>query len=339
MSEFTSGTVDVPAVGRMKKVYIAVPAVAAVGYLGYRWYRAKQDAAATPTDSSGLYTTPDQTETGLSTTGGATDITGNTGNQVTNATDPNAVNDNAQWTQRAVELLGNAGYDSTTVYGALGDFLARRSLDKTEASIARAALAAVGQPPVGGPYSVLDQATTGGTGTLAAPAHLRLRGHAPTQLKLQWDPVPGASHYRIYRTDLDQGEPVGDSLDTMYNANGLTPNTSYSFFVRAMGADGKTGDKSNVLTARTDQVKLAVPAAPHASAITRTSFRATTNKVSGATYYRWYLNGQAHGASDNPYYDFTGLHPRTKYRVTVAADTTTGPPTVPSRDLFVTTKR
>lgn len=337
MPEFASGTIDAPVIGRTKRVYVLVPAAATVAYVGYRWYRAKQDAAAAPADSSGLYTTPDQTEAGLSTTGGATDITGNTGNITTDATDPNALNTNAEWTQRAAELLGNAGYDSATVYQALGDFLARRSLDKTEAGIARAALAAAGQPPVGGPYSVLEEAGAG-TGTLPAPTNLRAWGvHSDTQVGLQWDPVPGAAHYRIYQTG--NTEPVGDSLDTRWQGRNLRPNTAYAFYVRAVGSTGKIGGNSSTFTTKTSAVKLGKPGGLKASAVKATSFRVTCNKVSGATYYRWFLDGRPAGASDAPYRDFVGLRHNTTYSVSVEADTTNQSPGPISSPIHVKTKK
>jgi hypothetical protein len=224
----------------------------AAAYVGWRWYQAKKTAAAdqTPT-TDGTYTTPDQSEYGLSTLGGATNVTGNTGSTTTDATTPDAIDTNAKWTQKAVELLGNAGYDSAVVYGALGDFLARRSLDKTEATIARAALAAAGQPPVGGPFSVIEQAATG-TGNLAAPAHVRAWSTATDkQIGIQWDKVTGALFYRIYRSDVGNTEPAGDSIDTKYMATGLKANTTYHFTVVAMSSTLKAGSKSASYSAKT----------------------------------------------------------------------------------------
>lgn len=335
---FTEGTVDVPVAGRMKKVYILVPAVAAAGYVGWRWYQARQDAASADTSTSdGIYTTPDQSEMGLSTAGGTYDPTGNTGTTTTDTTG-DTISTNAQWTQKAVELLGNAGYDSATVYGALGDFLARRSLTSTEATIARAALAAAGQPPQNGPFSVIEQASTG-NGNLAAPADLRALHPATTsQISLQWNAVPGALHYRIYRTDLDKGEPIGDSIDTKYDANALSPDTTYGFTVAAVTSDNKVGPKSNVYTAKTAAVKLARPTGLKASNISTSGFRVTCNRVPGAQYYRWYVDGRASGASDNPYYDFTGLKSKTTHHVWVAADTTNQVPGPNSAQLSVKTK-
>jgi hypothetical protein len=338
MPELLQGTVDVPVAGRMKKVYIYIPAGLAAAYVAWRWYQASQDGAEAPAGSDGTYSTEDLSDYGLSTTGGSTSVTGNTGNTSTDGTTEGAIDTNAEWTARAVELLGNAGYDGAAVYGALGEFLARRALDKTEASIVRAALAAAGQPPQNGPYSVLEEAATG-TGTLAAPTNLRKWDVTnATQIGMQWDSVAGAMHYRIYRTDLGT-EPVGDSFDTKFWAKGLQPNKSYSFYVRAISTTGKEGGKSSVFTAKTSAVKLAKPTLVKASSITRSTFRVSCAKVTGAQYYRWYLSGKAAGASDQPYRDFTGLRPNTTYSVTVAADTTNQEPGPMSTPIRVKTKK
>lgn len=339
MTSFTEGTVDVPGAGRMKKAYIVVPGVVAAGYIGWRWYQARKDAAAAPPSSDGTYSTSDLTDMGLSTTGGATNVTGNTGSTTTDGTTSTAIDDNAEWTNVATDKLTQQGWDGQVVQGALGDFLARRSLDKTEATIVRAAIAVAGQPPVGGPFPVLEQAGTG-TGTLPAPTNLRRWGiNDATHLGIEWDPVPGAAFYRLY-SPSQGGEPVGDSLDTKWQGKGLKPHTSHSYYVVAYGTTLKPGGKSSVYTATTATVKLGKPSGLHASAVTKSSFRVTVNKVPGAEYYRWYLNGHDAGSSDAgiPYRDFHGLHSKTTYHVTVAADTTNQPPGPQSSALSVKTK-
>lgn len=332
------GTVDVPKLGRVKKLYIFVPLGLAGAYVMYRWYQAGQEEEA-PAGSSGLYTSDDLSEYGLSTTGGTSNVTGNTGAIDTDATQPNVIDDNAEWTAKAVELLGNAGYDSAVVYAALGEFLARRALDKTEATIARAAIAAAGQPPENRPWSVIEEATTGGTGTLTAPSNMRKGTAAPTTtaVSLAWDKVDGAGMgYRVYR---GTGENIGHSIDTSFTATGLQPNTEYSFSVAAMGTTGKTGPRSNVVKVKTAAVKLTKPTGLKSSAVTKTSFRVSCTPVKGATYYRWYIGGYGAGASDVPYRDFTGRKPNTSYKITVAADTTNQTPSPQSSPLSVKTKK
>lgn len=331
------GTVDVPKMGKVKKAYIIVPVTVAGLYVAYRWYQAGQSEEG-PAGSDGLYTSDDLSEYGLSTTGGSTNVGGN-GNTSTDGTSDLVIDDNAEWTAAAVERLGNAGYDSAAVYGALGEFLARRALDKTEATIARAALAAAGQPPVGGPFSVIEEATTGGTGTLTAPANLRKATAAPTAsaASMVWDKVDGAGlGYRIYR---GTGENIGHSMDTAFTATGLQPNTEYPFSVAAVGTTGKTGPRSNAVKIRTAKVKLTKPTGLKSSSVTKSSFRVSCTPVKGATAYRWYIGGYGAGASDAPYRDFTGRKANTTYRVSVAADTATQEPSPQSSALSVKTKK
>jgi hypothetical protein len=331
-----TGTVDAPVVGRVKKAYILIPVGLAGAYVAWRWYQASQEDTEPAPGADGMYTSDDLSEYGLSTSGGSTNVTGNTGNTETDGTTSD-VDTNSEWNNKAVELLANSGYDPAAVRAALGEFLDRRALDKTEASIARAAIGAAGQPPENRPWSVLEEASTG-TGTLAAPKNLRSWGNGPTDttVPMQWDKVDGAAGYRVYR---NLGENIGASLDTSFSARGLQPNTTYKFTVAAVSSTGKTGPQSATFTGKTKQVKLSRPTGLKASSITRTSFRVSCTPVKGASYYRWYVNGAASGASDSPYRDFTGRKPNTAYKITVAADTTTQEPGPTSAPLSVKTKK
>ena len=72
MPECLEGTVDVPAVGKMKKAYIYVPAGLAAVYVAYRWYNARGSSDEQAPGADGMYTSDDLSEYGLSTSGGAT---------------------------------------------------------------------------------------------------------------------------------------------------------------------------------------------------------------------------------------------------------------------------
>lgn len=338
MAEILQGDVKVPVIGKTKKAWIMIPAGLAGVYVAYRWYAASKEDAAPDPGADGLYSTGDLSEYGLSTTGGAYNPTGNTGSTVTDGTNPDSIDTNAEWTNKAVELLGNAGYDSAVVYAALGEFLARRALDKNEASIARAALAAAGQPPVNGPFSVIEEATTGGTGTLPAPTGLKVTATTSTSVSLSWNKVSGAGYYRVYRSGSSTNVGATDGANNTITIGGLQPNTEYGFQVAADTTTGKPGPKSSTVKGRTKAVTLAKPSGLKASAVTKSSFRVSCTKVAGAQYYRWYVNGKSVGASDQPYRDFTGLKSKTTYRVTVAADTTNQTPGPQSNPLSVKTK-
>ncbi|TFV29504.1 hypothetical protein E4K10_49910 [Streptomyces sp. T1317-0309] len=141
---FGQGTVDAPVIGRVKKRYIFIPAGIAAAYVGWKWYQASRTPGRRPRTARTPPRSDRYRSEHLGCGGG--DITGNNGSQTTDGT--NGMSTNADWTNKAIELLTNQGYDGATVAAALGDFLAHQALDKNEASIARAALGVAGQPPV-----------------------------------------------------------------------------------------------------------------------------------------------------------------------------------------------
>jgi hypothetical protein len=338
VAEFLEGETKLPGGRKVSRKLLIIPAAAAVGYVAWRWYNASQggSTAETSTTDDGLYSSDDLSEYGQSTTGGTGVVTGNNGVINTDGTDPNAINDNAQWTNRAVDLLSESGYDAMTVSAALGEFLARRSLDPSEAAIARAAMARAGEPPVGRPWSVREESTTGGTGTLPAPTGLKVVKADADSITITWEPVPGAASYRLYRAT---GDNVGTSLDTVGVFSGLQPDTSYPLSVAAMGSTGKAGTRSAVLNAKTGRIALGKPGGLKATSITRTSFRVSCSPVKGAQFYRWYVNGAARGVSDQPYRDFTGMSPNHSYKITCRADVSTQKPGPESSVLIVKTKK
>lgn len=343
MSDLLEGTVDVPGAGKIKKRHIMIPAGLAGVYVAYRWYQASRSEGEPAPGADGLYSSDDLSEYGLSTTGGASSVTGNTGSTVTDGTNPNAIDDNGEWTQRAVELLTSQGFDGQTVSLALGEFLARRSLDKTEASIARAALAQVGQPPVNGPYSVIEAATTA-PAELKAPTGLKVSEVTATTVRLSWDPVTGAGLYRAYRSGASTNVGATDAANRTLVVSGLTPNVEYTFQVAADTTTGKPGPKSAGVKAKTKSVALARPTGLKASSITKTSFRVTAGPVKGATFYKWYFRSgsgawRASGASDQPYRDFTGLKSGSAYQIKVVADTSGQTPGPESAPITVKTKK
>lgn len=261
--EGLSGTVKVPGVGPVKKTYVYAAGAGIAVVVGVAYWRSRQaggeaDPAAVgeelPGDdySSDAYgpDTGDYVNPGGS---GASSSTTEPGDVITN---------NAQWTLAAISALEAVGVDLGAASSALGKFMARQDLTTAQADLVRQALAMVGDPP-SGTYEV-KVAATGGGGTedpttpagskgadLRAPSGLATWGAGPSRLAvpLKWEPVPGATGYRVYRSDVSYN--VGASTDTSITIGGLTPNKSYTFHVRPMGADGKYGPKSGTITLKT----------------------------------------------------------------------------------------
>ena len=85
--------------------------------------------------------------------------------------------------------------------------------------------------------------------TLAAPTGLRVDQVSRTAVIGHWNPVPGASYYRIY-TD-HASENVGSANSTRATWQSLTPGTTYRIHVRAVDNTGTYGPASPQVTVTT----------------------------------------------------------------------------------------
>lgn len=337
------GTVTLPGVGPVKKKIVIVVGAGGAAFVLWRYWQARQagtaaDAAAAAGQDPGMAdggvlpsvsgaVSPDNSygiPSGTSSSSSSTDTYGFTGTT------------NSQWSQYAANQLSAASdkWSYGDVVEALGAFINNRPLTSTQQQIVQAAIGLAGQPPEG-THPIIPG---GDTTITVAPKNLR-QWDAPTstQIGLQWDAVAGAVHYRIFRSG--QGEPVGDSADTKFHAQGLTPNTTYGFQVAAVTASNQVGPKSGTYTGRTKPVALARPSGVRVSGVTRTSATASCTAVAGATGYNWYLNGVAHGHSDGPKYTLGALKPNTVYRLSAAADTATQQPGPQSGQISFRTKK
>lgn len=311
-------TVDVPAVGRVKKQYVYVGGALVVGIVGYAyWQRSTSGPADVP-----AYTDADVTDEGVTDTpGGAAGASANSGGlSVDNSTTPDT---DAEWVQQANEALGGA-FDSAALATALGKYITHQPMSSAEADMVRAAIGMVGYPP-GGRYPI-DTATGSTPSTLTEPKNLRLMAHDSSSVTVAFDPVPGAGYYRAYRSGASTNVGGTDAGNHFIKISGLEPNKEYSIQIAADTTTNVPGPRSAPLKVKTAAVKLGKPSTPSVSAITRSGAHVSTRKVSGATRYGWYVNGIAHGSSDAPSYTLAGLRPNTSYRVSVAADNGTQSP-------------
>lgn len=313
----SDATVQVPAVGRVKKQYVIVGAAVVAGIVGYAYWRSANSA---PADIP-AYTEADVATEGITdTAGGAAGGSANSGGLVVdNSTTPDS---DAEWSRQATELLGGS-FDTGALAVALGKYITRQPLNAAEQNMVRAAIGALGYPP-GGHYPI-EADMSSDPSTFGEPTGVKVTGSTASSVSLSWNKVAGAPGYRIYRADLGN-EPIGDSADTKFEARGLQPNKAYTFLVAARTATGGPGPKSAPVTGKTATVKLGKPSTPTVSGITRTTAVVKTGKVTGADRYAWYINGVAHGSSDGPTYTVVGLKPNAAYQVSVAADNSTQAP-------------
>jgi poly(hydroxyalkanoate) depolymerase family esterase len=87
----------------------------------------------------------------------------------------------------------------------------------------------------------------GGTGSLPAPAALRVTGTTDTTAALSWSAVSGAASYAVYRN----GTRVGSATSPSYTDSGLTAGTAYTYTVAAVDSSGAAGAQSAPVTATT----------------------------------------------------------------------------------------
>lgn len=328
-----SGEINVPGAGPVDKRVVIGIGAAIVAFLAWRYWLA--GSGAEPVDEAADSGFEDGgTIPGVD---GATDWYGSGGGGGSSTGDdtsstPQQIRTNAQWSQYARDqLLVTDSYTGTAIGAALGNYLAGRPLSTQQQEIVRAAIALAGYPPVG-TFVVVPG---GDTDVTVAPTGLKVTGVTTTAVTLSWSAVSGADEYRIYRGGVSQN--VGTSRDTTGQVGGLQPNTSYTFQVAALSSAGKAGPRSSSVSAKTKAVALAKPATPRVTSVTATTAQVTTNKVSGAQGYNWYINGVAHGHSDAPTYRVVGLRKKTKYSVSVKADTSTqGPGPESARKSFTT---
>lgn len=307
---------DLTIAGKKISAPLAIAGGAAVLYVGYRWYSARGDSSE---ETTVLPPGEDYGATGSATGTGYSYIPTSSSDSTTE-TDSSVISTNQQWSQAGVTYATSVGYDPAASALALGKYLGTQPITKDEQNIVRVVLGAIGKPPTGGPYTVITD-TSSSPSTFTAPTALRAWDTTTTnQIGLQWNPVTGASGYRIFRTDLGN-EPIGDSSDTKFWVKGLQGNTTYRFQVAARTASGSIGPKSSVYTAKTKSAVLKAPTGVKIVSTTRDKATVKWNAVAGADSYRIYVNDVAHGSEDDrTQYTISGLSPNKSYKVTVKAD-------------------
>lgn len=334
------GTVDVPVVGSVdKRVLIGVGVVAA-GFVGWKYYQAQSaagyDPEAEPVDpgmeDAGILpavagaVSPDNSY-GLS--DGSTNTSDSYGFKGTT---------DSQWTQYVVgQLVASESWSYTALVTAMGKYIKGKPLSAVEQDMVQAAIALAGYPPEHPNQPIVPG---GDTKVTVAPTGLKVVSTTTTAVTLSWNKVDGADSYRVYRSGATTNVGSTDGGNTTITVSGLQPNTEYSFQVAADSMGDVPGPKSSAVKGKTKSVSLKAPTGVRVSSIAATAATVSWSKVSGATSYRVYLNNQLRGTADGGLSTLriTGLAKKTRYSVTVAADTTNQPPGPKSKAVSFTTK-
>ncbi|MWV43283.1 chitinase [Paenibacillus sp. HJL G12] len=172
------------------------------------------------------------------------------------------------------------------------------------------------------------QVTTSPSDTSAptTPAHLNSPSQTSTTITLNWDASQdnvGVTGYDVYQGQTLLSRVTG----TSYTATNLTPQTSYTFTVKAADAAGNISGASDPLTVSTlaqasdtqapTAPKNAASSAVTASTVTLT-WTASTDNV-GVTGYQVFNGNTNIGTTLTPSYTVTGLTPNTSYTFKVKA--------------------
>ncbi|GAA4275881.1 hypothetical protein GCM10022259_06050 [Aquimarina mytili] len=186
--------------------------------------------------------------------------------------------------------------------------------------------------------------TGGDTQAPTEPGSLATSNITQSTIDLNWNASTdnvGVTGYDIY-----QGNAIITTVTTTsYQVTGLTPNTAYSFRVKAKDAAGNESDFSNTANATTlSQTDTQAPTAPNglvASNVTQTTadlnWNASTDNV-GVTGYDVYQGTNVIATTTNTSYQVTGLSPNTNYSFSVRAEDAAGNESNASNVVNITTE-
>lgn len=209
-------TIDLPVIGKTKTTWVYVAGAGIVGFVGYAWWT-KGGAPAPSGQPNNLLYDEFGNPIGVSADEYVPPtVTG--GGQVIDSERPPVPVSNSEWTLLATDHLTRNGFEPIAVGIALGKFLTRQTLTTTEMGIVQAAVAAFGQPPVGGPWPIQQAlpptsppAAWGRTGKVRSVT-LRASGRPGKPVyTVSWPSVPGAVKYR-YRWQT--GATSGGFIET-----------------------------------------------------------------------------------------------------------------------------
>lgn len=339
MSALT-GKVDLPAIGEVDKRVVVGIGGALVVFIGWKYYQSK---SATTYDPAADGLDPGLEDPGvLPSVAGAVSPDNSYGLSDGSATSTDSYGftgtTNSQWTQYASTQLSQASdtWSYGTIVAALGAFIANRALTTAQQEIVQAAIGLAGYPPEGSHVIIPG----GNTKVTVAPTGLAVTSTTTTTAVLSWSPVAGAQSYRAYRSGASTNVGSTDAPNTTITVSGLQPNTEYSFQVAATSLGDTPGPRSTAVKAKTKPVSLKAPTGVKVSSIAATAATVGWTKVSGATSYRVKVNGQIRGTADGGLSStrITGLSKKTRYSVTVAADTSNQSPGPDSKPVSFTTK-
>ena len=157
-----------------------------------------------------------------------------------------------------------------------------------------------------------------GTTLLPNPTGVRVSAKTSSSLTLSWTLDSRADWYRVKRAPGGREELLSPSQSS-YEFSGLTANTSYTLYVRAVGSGGLTEWSSISARTATSQAAVAPPSGLTVSEIGKTSVKLTWTAASGASGYEVRKNDGSATTVSGTEYTFSDLTLDTAYTLEVRA--------------------
>lgn len=241
-------TMKIPGIGPVEKKWVYVAGAAAVGIVGYAyWNKSRAEAAETEVS--------DYTDgTGYGIDSGVDEYVNPGGSQAPVEEDyVSAPTTNPEWSQKAIAILVDTGYDPVEASLAVGRYMLRQSLSSTQANMIRAASAQLGPPPSGDFPITVTPGTPTPSGPdpddfpkMTAPSGLSAHDVGSTTVGLLWNAVSGARYYEVYLPG--HSTPSHRTASTQLTIKGLKRNARYAVRVRAYDMAKRTGPWSDTRT-------------------------------------------------------------------------------------------
>ncbi|MGB5303421.1 MAG: fibronectin type III domain-containing protein [Gemmatimonadota bacterium] len=156
------------------------------------------------------------------------------------------------------------------------------------------------------------------------PQNLAAAPVGTERIDLTWDasqdPESGVAEYRVFR----DGSEVGTTTQTVFQADGLSPATEYSFYVVAVNGDGLDSEPSATVNSTTfDGTGPTTPTLLTATALGTDridlEWAPSEDPESGIASYKVFRDGSEVATTTETAYQDTGLDPATTYEYRVSA--------------------
>lgn len=161
--------------------------------------------------------------------------------------------DNQAWSTAAISYLVGSGYEGVLANQAVQSFLASYPLTSAQQSMVNLAIGKIGPPPEAVPPSQ-ENPNPIQTGVPEAVNGLTAKVNGPTSVTLMWEPVNGATKYRV-RVSSQWGSEEWETSSTVDTRTNYGWNTTATWTVQAVNAKGAGPARSVMATTPPDPSK------------------------------------------------------------------------------------